>query len=41
MVSRDGAILGGHHRWDEVQRRVNDGRLDPNTEIRIQIYGGE
>jgi hypothetical protein len=41
VVSRNGTILGGHHRWDELQTRINDGRIDPNTEIHIQIYGGE
>jgi RHS repeat-associated protein len=41
VVSRNGTILGGHHRWDEVQRRIADGSLDPNTPIRIDIYGGE
>lgn len=41
VVSRNGTILGGHHRWDELQTRINDGRIDPNTEIRIHVYGGE
>ncbi|MFD0443249.1 polymorphic toxin-type HINT domain-containing protein [Streptomyces indonesiensis] len=41
LVSRDGTILGGHHRWDEIQTRVNDGRLDPDKPIRIDVYGGE
>jgi hypothetical protein len=41
LVSRDGKILGGHHRWDEIRTRVNDGRLDPDTPIRIDVYGGE
>jgi hypothetical protein len=41
VVSRNGTILGGHHRWDELQRRIGDGRIDPNTPINIQIYGGE
>lgn len=41
IVSRDGTILGGHHRWDELLTRLNDGRIDPDTPIRIEIYGGE
>jgi hypothetical protein len=41
VVSRGGTILGGHHRWDELQRRINDGRIDPDTRIRIDIYGGD
>lgn len=41
LVSRDGRILGGHHRLDELQRRINDGRIDPNTQIRIDVYDGE
>ncbi|MGX4655160.1 RHS repeat-associated core domain-containing protein [Micromonospora sp. SCSIO 07396] len=38
LVSRDGLILGGHHRLDEVIRRVKDGRLDPDTPITIQRH---
>ncbi|MFI9274550.1 hypothetical protein ACIGXM_28150 [Kitasatospora sp. NPDC052896] len=41
LVSRDGTILGGHHRWDEIQTRVKDGRIDPNEQIRIDVLGGE
>ncbi|MGA5267209.1 polymorphic toxin-type HINT domain-containing protein [Streptomyces lydicamycinicus] len=41
LVSRDGTILGGHHRKDELQTRIRDGRLDPDTPIRIDIYDGE
>ncbi|WP_091316846.1 RHS repeat domain-containing protein [Amycolatopsis tolypomycina] len=40
VVSRSGTILGGHHRWDEIQRRISNGSLDPNTPIRIDVYGG-
>jgi hypothetical protein len=40
-VSRNGQILGGHHRWDELRTRINDGRIDPDTLIRIDVYGGE
>ncbi|MFC3999478.1 polymorphic toxin-type HINT domain-containing protein [Nocardiopsis sediminis] len=40
-VSPGGTILGGHHRWDELQTRINDGRIDPNTPIRIDVYEGE
>jgi hypothetical protein len=38
LVSRDGRILGGHHRVDEVVNRVKDGRLDPDTSITIQRH---
>ncbi len=41
LVSRDGRILGGHHRWDEIQTRVGGGRIDPDTPIRIDVYGGK
>ncbi|MFT2019966.1 hypothetical protein ACMA1D_29640 [Streptomyces sp. 796.1] len=41
LVSRDGTILGGHHRKDEIQRRIQDGRIDPDTEIRIDVYDPE
>ncbi|MFB9482886.1 hypothetical protein ACFFSH_26405 [Streptomyces filamentosus] len=39
LVSRDGTILGGHHRKDELRTRVGDGRIDPDTPIRIDVYG--
>ena len=38
-VSPGGTIVGGHHRWDELQTRINDGRIDPDTPIRIDVYG--
>ncbi|MER0445314.1 polymorphic toxin-type HINT domain-containing protein [Streptomyces sp. Edi4] len=41
LVSRDGTILGGHHRWDELQTRVRDGRIDPDTPIRVDVYDPE
>ncbi|MFI6675253.1 DNRLRE domain-containing protein [Kribbella sp. NPDC050470] len=41
VVSRNGTILGGHHRWDELQSRVNRGSIDPNTQVNIQVYLGE
>ncbi|GAA0256417.1 RHS repeat-associated core domain-containing protein [Saccharothrix mutabilis subsp. mutabilis] len=41
LVSRDGKILGGHHRKDELIARIKDGRIDPNTQIRIDVYEGE
>ncbi|WP_282702944.1 polymorphic toxin-type HINT domain-containing protein [Streptomyces sp. CC219B] len=41
LVSRDGTILGGHHRKDEVLRRIRDGSLDPDTQIRIDVYDGD
>lgn len=36
-VSRAGRILGGRHRLDELLVRVGDGRIDPNTPIRIDV----
>ncbi|MFF5253846.1 RHS repeat-associated core domain-containing protein [Streptomyces leeuwenhoekii] len=41
LVSRDGTILGGHHRKDELLTRIKDGRIDPNTQIRIDVYDGD
>ncbi|MFJ2903755.1 hypothetical protein [Streptomyces sp. NPDC087212] len=41
LVSRDGTILGGHHRKDELLTRIRDGRIDPNTQIRIDVYDGD
>ncbi|MFF5210866.1 polymorphic toxin-type HINT domain-containing protein [Streptosporangium sp. NPDC000396] len=41
VVSRNGKILGGHHRWDELQARIKDGSIDPDTLIRLDVYGGE
>ncbi|GAB3883665.1 hypothetical protein GCM10029964_043410 [Kibdelosporangium lantanae] len=41
LVSRDGTIYGGHHRKDEIVTRVGDGRIHPDTPIRIDVYGGE
>lgn len=41
LVSRDGTILGGHHRKDEVLRRIRGGLLDPDTQIRIDVYDGD
>ncbi|WKX73552.1 polymorphic toxin-type HINT domain-containing protein [Streptomyces sp. XD-27] len=41
LVSRDGTILGGHHRKDEILRRIKDGRIDPDTQIRIDVYDGD
>lgn len=41
LVSRDGKILGGHHRKDELLARIRGGRIDPDTPIRIDVYDGE
>ena len=38
-VSPGGTVLGGHHRWDELQTRIDDGRIDPKTSIRIDVFG--
>lgn len=40
LGSRDGSILGGRHRLDELQRRISDGRIGPKTQIRIDVYDG-
>ncbi|MCZ1007670.1 DUF6531 domain-containing protein [Streptomyces lydicus] len=41
LVSPGGQVLGGHHRWDELMTRVGDGRIDPETPIRVDVLGGE
>ncbi|MGO1052197.1 RHS repeat-associated core domain-containing protein [Crossiella sp. CA198] len=38
LVTRDGKLLGGHHRVNELQKRVADGRIDPNESIRIEVF---
>lgn len=40
-VSRGGTILGGHHLWDELKTRVNDGRIDPDEQVRVDVWDGE
>ncbi|MCI0383992.1 HINT domain-containing protein [Streptomyces sp. CNQ085] len=40
-VSPDGKILGGHHHWDELKARIKDGRISPDTQIRVDVYNGE
>ncbi|MFJ9848056.1 hypothetical protein [Streptomyces sp. NPDC101150] len=32
---------GGHHRWDEIMTSVGDGRIDPETPIRVGVLGGD
>ncbi|WP_427153399.1 hypothetical protein [Streptomyces sp. TRM70308] len=41
LVSRDGMIIGGHHRKDELRTRIRNGCIDPNTRIRIDVYDGD
>ncbi|WP_449060627.1 hypothetical protein [Planomonospora algeriensis] len=41
VISCNGKILEGHHRGDELLRRIRDGRIDPNKRMRIDVYGGE
>lgn len=41
LVSQNGTILGGHHRWDELLTRIDDGRIDADTPIRIDIFQGD
>ncbi|UKY53720.1 DUF6531 domain-containing protein [Streptomyces inhibens] len=41
FVSPGGQVLGGHHRWDELMTRVGDGRIDPETPIRVDVLRGE
>ncbi|WP_347178685.1 DUF6531 domain-containing protein [Streptomyces iconiensis] len=38
LILRDGRQLGGHHRIDELRRRVEDGRISPDTPIKIKWY---
>ncbi|WP_344905474.1 RHS repeat-associated core domain-containing protein [Actinomadura meridiana] len=38
LVLRDGRQLGGHHRIDELRRRVQDGRIDPDTPITLKWF---
>ncbi|QUX29575.1 type IV secretion protein Rhs [Nocardiopsis akebiae] len=40
-VTPGGTLVGGHHRWDELGLRINRGRIDPNTLIRVDVYLGE
>lgn len=39
IVSRGGQILDGHHRWDELLRRIDNDSISPDTPI--QIWGLE
>ncbi|MFD9890121.1 polymorphic toxin-type HINT domain-containing protein [Amycolatopsis sp. NPDC059027] len=41
LVLRDGRQLGGHHRIDELRRRVEDGRIDPNTPLHLKWYDSD
>ncbi|GLZ43709.1 RHS repeat-associated core domain-containing protein [Actinokineospora sp. NBRC 105648] len=41
IVSRSGVVLGGHHRLDELKRRIDAGRIDPSTSVRVHVYDGE
>ncbi|WP_344105418.1 Hint domain-containing protein [Nocardiopsis rhodophaea] len=38
LVLRDSRQLGGNHRIDELRRRVEDGRIDSETPIKIRWY---
>ncbi|MFD0686143.1 PA14 domain-containing protein [Actinomadura fibrosa] len=40
VVSPNGTILGGHHRLDELQTRIEQGRINPDEPIKIQVYEG-
>ncbi|MFJ9419064.1 hypothetical protein ACIRPT_33635 [Streptomyces sp. NPDC101227] len=40
-LSRGGQVLGGHQRWDEIMTRVGDGCIDPETPIRVDVFGGD
>jgi hypothetical protein len=40
-ASGQGMILAGNLRFDELLIRVNDGRVEPDTLIRMDVYGGE
>jgi hypothetical protein len=39
-VSDRGTILGGHHRWDELKSRVAKGDIDPNKELKVDVFKG-
>ncbi|MFD4357908.1 PA14 domain-containing protein [Nocardia sp. NPDC058518] len=39
-VTPEGKIVGGNHRLDELQRRIEAGLIDPNTPIRIDVMTG-
>lgn len=34
-ITSGGTIVDGHHRWDELMRRIGDGRIDPDTSITV------
>jgi hypothetical protein len=38
LILPDGRQLGGHHRIDELRKRVADGRISPDTRIRIEMF---
>ena len=38
-VSQGGTIMDGHHRWDELRRRVAAGRISPDTMIDVWRLG--
>jgi hypothetical protein len=37
-VKSDGTIWNGHHRIAELQRRIGEGTISPNVQIRIEQY---
>ena len=37
--SQEGQIIGENHRMDELLTRVGDGRISPETQIVIQVFG--
>ena len=40
LVLEDGRQLGGHHRIAELAKRVADGRIPADTQIRLTWFGG-
>ncbi|GII60411.1 hypothetical protein Skr01_04960 [Sphaerisporangium krabiense] len=41
LVLRDGRQLGGHHRIDELRRRILNGTIDPKTPVRLKWYNAD
>ena len=39
IVSQEGRIIGGNHRMDELLMRIDNGQIDPETPIMIQLFG--
>jgi hypothetical protein len=40
VVSRNGTILGGHHRWDELQTRIDNESIDRHAYYYPDLWRG-